>query len=159
MKTYEFVFNGDSDKVAERILAGVKTPDCFGERNCLYGKVLKENRFKLYYEPGYNNFCRPVFFVDISEDNGKTLANGRWRLPIMAKIFTLLWIAAEVAIVLLLAGTDWGLMYSSIMALIIFVFYIGIVKFCIWIERNNMKKIITYIESCQNSIDELQKSP
>lgn len=94
--------------------------DAFKKRSQFWGKV-EEDKLKLRYM-GFkedsdfmmrNNFC-PDFYGPIREENGKTILELKWRMPIIGLVFMMIWlgIAAFVAGPLFLLGYAlmiWGL--------------------------------------------------
>ncbi len=150
MKIYKFEFNCDKETAIEEVLCDTEKPKLIFENESMYGKRIG-SFVNLYCGISYRNSFRPVFTMYFKEiEPGRTVAKGIFRWQWFVTIFSIVWLSLVASIWFNIGN---GNKLAFVVPLFFVLFFVGLVSFCTYLERNNRKDIIEHIKVHQRIIN------
>ena len=150
MKIYQFEFNCDKETAIKEVLYCTEKPVLLFEQDVIYGRRIG-SFVSLYRGISYQNSFRPVFKMHFKEiEPGKTVAKGVFKWHWFITLFSVAWLSVAVSAWLKMGNAPKLVM---LVPLFFILFFVGLVSFCTYLERNNKKEIIEHIKMHQSIIN------
>ncbi|MBQ6795006.1 MAG: hypothetical protein IJO83_02540 [Clostridia bacterium] len=150
MIVYKFELKCDKETAIKEVLQDTEKPKLIFENESMYGKRVG-SFINLYCGISYRNSFRSIFTMYFKEvEPGRTVAKGIFRWQWFGTLFSVVWLSLVASIWFNIGDAD---IFAFVVPLFFVLFFVGLVSFCTYLERNNRKDVINHIKMHQRIIN------